>query len=902
MRKHLRLVASLSLLGFSLGITPSPLLAQSSNIFSDVNTEATYSTAIDFLKQEKVIEGYQDGSFKPSNTINRAEFIKILIGSLTDTPAGENCFPDVTNQWFAKYVCEAKTRGVVDGYADGNFQPSSAINFAEAAKIIANTYKLDLGDQSADAWFKQYIEALQDKKAIPLSIDYFNEEITRDEMAEIIYRLKADVENKATRTFNEIQGQGLVNVNSCSELDERFKQTMVVDYGYPYGGGIGVREESDAESPTAAPAPTMDAAQNESKSSEGAAGDYSSTNVQEAGVDEADVIKNDGKYIYLIKGNTIRIVEAYPASNLKELSSITLGETEKENFYPSEMYVSGNTLTVIGSVNSYYTPYYSELDATTTDAKIGIYPPYYNPPRTKVYVLDITDRSKVKVNRTVELDGYYSTSRRVDGTLYLVANYYPSYPIWYMDKYTYPSASEVLPKFTDSTTGKDQLLAPCEKVMILPKQENRGINFLITAAIPLDNPTQPISRNVVVGNGENVYASQDNLYVASSVWDWGYWSENSESSSKIYRFSLSPNSINYAAEGVVPGTVLNQFSMDEHLGNLRIATTANSYKLGETVVDNNLYVLNKDLDVIGDVENLAKGERIYSVRFMGDRGYVVTFRNVDPLFVFDLKDPTNPKVIGELKIPGYSDYLHPYDENHLIGFGKDVEGTDTNSSGGLNWTAIKGFKMALFDVTDPNNPKELFKENIGDQGTYSELLYNHKALLFDKEKNLMAFPITVTEMPEADSTQCGQYTYGTCPSNCNKVCKPSVCTTENGVTTCSADCDGANSCQSNEYIYPKTVFMGAYVYGIDLAKGFQLKGKITHLNSQEATDLLRDGYGAYDKSIQRMLYIGENLYSVSQGMVKANQLSDLKEIKQVELAGETYPVYYNDLIMPMAEG
>lgn len=902
MRKHLRLVASLSLLGFSLGITPSPLLAQSGTIFSDVSTETNYSTAIQFLKQEQVIEGYQDGSFKPASNINRAEFIKILIGSLTSDPKGENCFPDVGTQWFAKYVCEAKTRGVVEGYADGNFQPASAVNFAEAAKIIANTYKLELGDQSAEAWFKQYIEALQEQKAIPLSIDYFNEEITRDEMAEIIYRLKADVENKASRTFNEIQGSGLVNVNSCSELDERFKETILPDYGY--GGGIGIMEDGGAMPPTmtSPEAPAADsAAQNESKTSSGASDDYSSTNVQEVGVDEADVIKNDGKYIYLIKGNTIRIVEAFPASNLKELSSLTLGETDKENFYPSEMYVSGNTLTVIGSVNSYYTPYYSEVDSTiSSDAKIAIYPPYYNPPRTKVYVLDITDRSSVKVNRTVELDGYYSTSRRVDGTLYLVANYYPSYPIWYMDKYTYPAASDVLPKFNDSLTGQDQLIAPCEKIVILPKQENRGLNFLITAAIPLNDADQPVARNVIVGNGENIYASQDNLYVAASIWDWGYWSENSTSNTKIYRFALSPNSINYAAEGDVPGTVLNQFSMDEHLGNLRIATTVNSYKLGQTTVDNSLYVLDESLDVLGKVENLAKGERIYSVRFMGDRGYVVTFQNVDPLFVFDLKDPRNPRVIGELKIPGYSDYLHPYDENHLIGFGRDVDATDINSSGGINWTAIKGFKMGLFDVSDPNNPKELFSENIGDQGTYSELLYNHKALLFDKEKDLIAFPITETAMPETESAQCGEYTYSTCPSSCTKQCKPSVCTTENGVTTCTADCDGANSCQSNEYIYPQTVFIGAYVYGVDLATGFQLKGKITHLDEQESADLIANGYGAYEKSIQRMLYIGENLYSVSQGMVKANQLSNLQEIKEIELAGETYPVYY-DRPMPLAE-
>lgn len=229
---------------------------------------------------------------------------------------------------------------------------------------------------------------------------------------------------------------------------------------------------------------------------------------------------------------------------------------------------------------------------------------------------------------------------------------------------------------------------------------------------------------------------------------------------------------------------------------------------------------------------------------MGDRGYMVTFKTVDPLFVIDLKNPENPKILGSLKIPGYSDYLHPYDENHIIGFGKDTaEVAIKDSKGNVIDTAAyyQGMKIAIFDVSDVTNPVEMFTEKIGDRGTDSELLRNHKALLFSREKNLLALPVTVMEVndksPDPDTAihQYGQFT-----------------------------------------------FQGAYVYNIDLVGGFRLKGRITHLSDDDYLKAGSRWYGS-EKNIERILYIGDTLYTLSKGMFKANALEDLKEKKSLNI-------------------
>ena len=306
------------------------------------------------------------------------------------------------------------------------------------------------------------------------------------------------------------------------------------------------------------------------------------------------------------------------------------------------------------------------------------------------------------------------------------------------------------------------------------------------------------------------------------------------------------------AEGKVPGTIVNQFSMDEYAGNFRIATTSGDmWASGENTSKNNLYILGDALQEIGKIEGIAPGERIYSVRFMGKRAYMVTFRTVDPLFAIDVSDPTSPKVLGALKIPGYSDYLHPYDENHLIGFGKDTVEVEQKDSLGntISTNAFYlGMKVALFDVTDVENPKELHKLIIGDRGTGSELLYNHKALLFSREKNLLAFPVELYEIANKSTNA------GSSPTTITGPRMPD---------------------------YGTFTYQGAYIYQLDPQNGFQLQGRITHLTDEE---LSKSGnWYTSERFVRRILYIGDTLYTLSDGMIKANARNGLQEMGSLHI-------------------
>jgi len=301
----------------------------------------------------------------------------------------------------------------------------------------------------------------------------------------------------------------------------------------------------------------------------------------------------------------------------------------------------------------------------------------------------------------------------------------------------------------------------------------------------------------------------------------------------IHKIGINKNKLEYKANGSVTGNVLNQFSMDEHNGYFRIATTKNRTwsRFEEENFDSytNLYILDENLNSIGKVENLAAGERIYSVRFMQDRAYMVTFKQTDPLFVIDVKDPENPKVLGELKIPGFSNYLHPYDNETLIGIGKD---TAENEWGGVT---TKGLKFSLFDVKDVASPKEIDTYIIGDAGSESVALSDHKAFLFSRDKNLLVVPAIVRE-------------------------------------------------SKNENSWGDITFSGALVFGIS-KDGFELKGRISHLEEKDVDIFNRGGYN-YNMGVKRSLYINNVLYTFSDYYLKMNNLENLDLVKNLELKKE----------------
>ncbi|MGI6677519.1 MAG: beta-propeller domain-containing protein [Dehalobacterium sp.] len=557
--------------------------------------------------------------------------------------------------------------------------------------------------------------------------------------------------------------------------------------------------------------------------------DFSTTNLQIEGVDEGDLIKTDGSYIYQVNNNRVVIVRAFPAEKMAvtQIIKFNLGE-----FSPRELYVDDKHLVVIGSSYDNHT-----MNRPLIAEDINIYPPVLQSQTVKVLIYDISNKSNIKKIREVELEGSYISSRKVGSLVYLTTNKY-------IDYYRIMKGEEeaALPFYRDSIMKDPKIEIPYKDICYFPGRLQP--NYLIAAGLDLDQPDKEMKVSAYLGAGENIYATAHSLYAALTGYQTG---ENvvSELNTLVYKFTLDQGEVKYDALGEVPGTILNQFSMDEHQGFFRIATTSGTTWRSGATSKNNIYIFDKEMKITGKIEDIAPGERIYSVRFMGNRGYMVTFKNVDPLFVIDLKNPHEPKILGALKIPGYSDYLHPYDENHLIGFGKDtVELSQKDEMGKEVGTMAfyQGMKIALFDVSDVTRPVQKFQEIIGDRGTDSELLRNHKALLFSREKNLMAFPVTVMEIKNKHQIQS----------------------------------------QNNFPDYGEFTFQGAYVYQLDLAKGFLLKGTITHLDQE---DHLKAGLYWYPnaKNIERIIYIGETLYTISPEMIKAHDLNNLAEIMSLEI-------------------
>jgi len=622
------------------------------------------------------------------------------------------------------------------------------------------------------------------------------------------------------------------------------------------------REAAAGSAPQAAPAAVPTAAVTDSaaevaaKSASAADGDYSTTNVQVEGVDEADVVKTDGRYIYQVNRQRIVIAEAVPADRMNIVGTLDFsgGDASKQGeFYPQEIYVDDKYLVVIGNASRYSVAVDPLAGAA---ARKMLVLPRPAAQTTKAIIYDLSDRANLKQLREIELEGGYVSSRKVGSALYLVTNRYLN--TWILRNPAAEGQQESpAPSYRDTAVSDDMKTIDFQDIRYFP--DSVEPNYMLVAGVNLDRMDQEAQVDAYLGSSRNIYASDKNLYVSVTRYETVHatdsaapassssaaapairiWPGESKAKSVVYKFRLDDGKTRYVAQGEVPGNVLNQFSMDEYSGYFRIATTVgNVWGTGEDASKNNVYVLDEGLKMVGKLENLAPGERIYSVRFMGDRAYVVTFKKVDPLFVIDLKDPAAPSVLGALKIPGYSDYLHPYDENHIIGFGKDtieMTGPDGKSSNAY----YQGMKMAIFDVSDVTHPVEKYKEIIGDRGTDSDLLSNHKALLFSRDKNLLAFPVRVHEIRE---------------------------------NAASEQRPGGFALPA----YGEFTFQGAYVYNIDLENGFRLKGKITHMTEE---DMKKSGMygGDYDLSIQRILYIGDTLYTLSNAKIKANDLGTLDE-------------------------
>ena len=413
--------------------------------------------------------------------------------------------------------------------------------------------------------------------------------------------------------------------------------------------------------------------------SETAKADYSKTTTQVEGVDEADIVKTDGKYIYILSSDYtfytyVKIIDS-GSGNPKQLNDIKL-----ENFNTSEMFLSDNRLVLLG-----HTP---------------------NSDKTAAVIYDVTDPEKPKKVNECKQSGGYADSRLINGKLYIVSSYGVN-----TENIKRDDISTYVP-YVGCGEKTEKIAADC----IYMYDKCMESSYTVVCGYDIKDGSN-ISAKTVFGGLSRIYASTDNIIATSAYYD---------EKTQIARFEISDGKVEFKATGEIKGYLLNQFSIDEYKGHFRFVLTEESAN-GST--QNSLVILDGNLKETGKIENIAKNERVYSVRFMGDVAYFVTFRQVDPLFSVDVSDPTSPKIIGSLKIPGFSDYLFPYGEGKLLGVGRSADATTG---------AVTGMKLSLFDISNPANVTESFKTEVGN--TYSEALTNHKATLADADKNLIAFP------------------------------------------------------------------------------------------------------------------------------------------------------------------
>ena len=500
------------------------------------------------------------------------------------------------------------------------------------------------------------------------------------------------------------------NISSLEDLKKYFESYLALEQeAYKSIENAVISEESKS---------SMDL----SAGDKGSGGDYSTTNNQVDGIEEGDITVTDGKYLYTLSDSRVVIIDAKNLQVVKRLAGL-------KNAYPSNLMLHDKTLIVT----------YSEYVEFQRE-------PYYDgKPVTKLAFYDVSDAKNPKLIREVGQDGDMTNIRKSGNYLYLVTSRTPSY--WMLKDL--PNV-ELRPATYDN--GQEKYL-PFDQIRLLP--EGKQPSYLIVSSIDVSDVAKAKwTTESYLGNSGQLYMSNNAIYIASMNYNWLPFTPSivdgatdrvlpsSENETTIYKISVDKSKISMAAEGKVKGSILNQYSMDEHNGYFRIATTEGNAWGTNANSKNHLFILDSNLKQVGSVNDLAKGERIYSARFIGDKAYLVTFKETDPLFVIDTSNPKAPKVLGELKIPGFSNYLHPIGENHLLGIGFEPEMRMVEGAKEPIVTT-GGMKLSLFDIRDFSKPKEQQSVVIGGRGTYSSVQYDYKALFRDPRNDLYGFPVTV---------------------------------------------------------------------------------------------------------------------------------------------------------------
>ena len=422
--------------------------------------------------------------------------------------------------------------------------------------------------------------------------------------------------------------------------------------------------------------------------------DYSKTNIQEAGVDEGDIIKTDGTWIYILKqDSSFSIVRANDGAPKVE-STTKLEKTGLSNRELREMYLDGDRLIIVEEGICTALEKDNELYRTSTGYQ------------TVLSVWDITDRTQPEQIGMLRQDGHYKDSRKNGDFVYLFTSYMP----YIADTY---EESTIVPRINGDEVAYNQFYLP-EK----PASEN----YLIISSMDITKPEEVKDQKVLVSGADSFYVSTENIYVTNENYNSGRDTVVTE----IAKFHYKDGRITGVAAGSVKGYLNDSFSLNEYDGTLRVVSTYYDEMWEEW---NALYILDEKLQQLSAIEDLAQGETIRSARFFGTTGYFVTFRQTDPLFSVDLSDPENPKVLGELKISGFSSYLHFYGENLLLGIGYEAD-ENTGSTTGL--------KLSMFDISDPANVKEVSRTVLPGM-TWCPAIEDYKSILVDPDKNLIGF-------------------------------------------------------------------------------------------------------------------------------------------------------------------
>lgn len=549
----------------------------------------------------------------------------------------------------------------------------------------------------------------------------------------------------------------LIPFESEQDLIDYFREQMTADNDGFLRGGFGGLDMLSVDFGTGAPDLSPTPVSNEAgfAADDAAApqdGSFSQTTLQEIGVDEADVIKSDGEFLYIVSGSLLRTVRIDPVTNMALLAEVTL------DGFGREMYLYNNRIIVLseqfgGSVFVGGAPVILEArdeegredgeGAAVADDMLIL--PAPSRPQTVVTIYDTTDPANPVMTSKTSFDGTTASSRMIGGMLYLVvANYeyyYHEYDPSFAEQFTDsagPDVRRLLPRFTrvdaDGSSADGNVLT-WEELQRPTDPDGYGVIAVVSMDVDAGGTFQA---NGIIAEPGNIYSSTGALYLTDSEVDFF---GGSRQSADIYKFAYQDGLAVPVATGSVPGRILNQYSMGEHNGYLRVATTVSDAGfLSEP--HNDVYVLGQQADelvVVGSVQGIAPRETIQSARFVGDRGFVVTFERVDPLFTLDLSDPRNPRVIGELKVPGFSTYIVPMDEDHLLTVGQYIPDGD-------QFFGPWGVQLSIFDISDFANP--VLKHNVvlGDQtGAYSEALYNPKAFTYLADDGLIGLPVSIYE-------------------------------------------------------------------------------------------------------------------------------------------------------------